>query len=212
MRLINFEFKWNASQLTKKDIFRKYDSILNHQLEGFGTLNYMTSHDDGQPFDKERKKSFEAGTLLLLSPGASQIYYGDETKRSLTIEGTKGDATLRSFMNWSQVEADTSVRSTLVHYQKLGQFRKNHPAVGAGRHHLISEKPFVFTRTLNTGEFDDEVTIALDLQAEDIDIPVSKTYKDGTTLLDYYSGHSYTVNSGHVRVKPTNGIVLLEKM
>jgi hypothetical protein len=28
----------------------------------------------------------------------SQVYYGDESARSLVIEGTQGDATLRSFI------------------------------------------------------------------------------------------------------------------
>jgi alpha-amylase len=38
-------------------------------------------------------KNRETGTKLLLSPGVSQVYYGDESARSLVIEGTQGDAT-----------------------------------------------------------------------------------------------------------------------
>jgi hypothetical protein len=30
----------------------------------------------------------------------AQVFYGDESARSLVVEGTQGDATLRSFMNW----------------------------------------------------------------------------------------------------------------
>jgi alpha-amylase len=68
--------------------FYRYDDILNSDLEGYGVLNYLTSHDDHDPFDKEREKPFETGTILLLSPGSSQVYYGDESSRSLIIEGT----------------------------------------------------------------------------------------------------------------------------
>jgi len=61
----------------------------------------------------------------LLSPGISQTYYGDETGRSLVVEGTQGDATLRSFMNWEDVKSNPETQKTLLHWQKLGQFRKN---------------------------------------------------------------------------------------
>jgi len=207
--LINFEFKWNAKQLSKQELFHRYDSILHNQLKGFGTLNYMASHDDGQPFDKTRTKSLEAGTLLLLSPGASQVYYGDETDRSLIIEGTVGDATLRSFMNWEDVAKVDSVKQTLKHYQKLGQFRKKHPAVGAGKHQVISENPLVFSRTYSKEGIEDVVIIALNAK-EEVNIHVSKLFEDGVKLYDPYSEHVYVVNEGHVKAKPRNGIVLLE--
>ena len=126
--LINFEFKSDASKNYEK-IFSKYYKILDNELKGFGTLNYLSSHDDGSPFDGTRKKPFETATKLLLSPGASQIYYGDESARSLEIEGTIGDATLRSFMNWDEFDKNKDV---IEHWQKLGRFRANHPAIGAG--------------------------------------------------------------------------------
>jgi len=207
--LINFEFKWNAKQLSKQEVFHNYDSILHNQLKGFGTLNYLTSHDDGQPYDKSRTKSMEAGTLLLLSPGASQVYYGDETDRSLIIEGTVGDATLRSFMNWDDVSKVDSVKQVLGHYQKLGQFRKNHPAVGAGKHQLITENPLVFSRTYSQEGIEDVVVIALG-DEDVLDIHVSKLFEDGVKLYDPYTKHEYVVNEGLVKAKPRNGIVLLE--
>lgn len=210
--LINFEFKWNAKQMSKKAVFHKYDSILQHQLKDFGTLNYITSHDDGQPFDKSRAKSMEGGTMLLLAPGASQVYYGDETDRSLIIEGTIGDATLRSFMNWEQITAVDSVKSTLKHYQKLGQFRAKHPSVGVGKHQLISEEPLVFSRRFSKDDFKDQVVIALDVKNTEVEISVASVFEDNQEVVDAYSGKTYTVTDGKVNVKPENGIILLEKM
>jgi alpha-amylase len=71
-------------------------------LKGNTVLNYLSSHDDGGPFDAKRTKT-EAGTKLLLSPGIAQVFYGDESARSLVVEGTQ-DATLRSFMNWDAIK------------------------------------------------------------------------------------------------------------
>jgi hypothetical protein len=43
-------------------------AILNGELKGNSVLNYLSSHDDGGPFDA-KQKTIEAGTkLLLLSP------------------------------------------------------------------------------------------------------------------------------------------------
>ena len=78
----------------------------------------------------------------MLSPGTAQVYYGDESARPLDIEGTVGDATLRSFMNWDEIKNDKQTQDILTHWQNLGQFRAKHPAVGAGQHQLI--KPIAF--------------------------------------------------------------------
>ena len=116
--LINFEIKWNAKQMSEKEVFHKYDTILQNDLKGYGVLNYMTSHDDGQPFDKERKMPYKTATMLLLTPGASQVYYGDESARDLTIDGAVGDATLRSFMNWDDVKNTNETKKILTHCKK----------------------------------------------------------------------------------------------
>ena len=105
-------------------------------------MNYISSHDDSYPFDKKRTKTLEAGTKLLLAPGISQIYYGDESARTLEVQGTIGDASLRSKMNWDSISSNKKTKKILEHYQKLGQFRNNHPAVGAGIHKQIESKTY----------------------------------------------------------------------
>ncbi|NOQ91791.1 MAG: alpha-amylase, partial [Flavobacteriaceae bacterium] len=160
--MINFEFKYNA-QSDYEEIFSRYSYLLNNDLKDNTVVNYLSSHDDGSPFDKDRKKPIESANKLLLSPGIAQIYYGDESARSLIIEGTVGDATLRSKMNWEQINSDKETQTILAHWQKLGQFRKNHPAIGAGAHEMISEKPYLFKRTFSKEEYADVVLIGLDL-------------------------------------------------
>jgi len=208
--LINFEFKWNAAQQTYEELFSKYSSILNSELKGYGVLNYVSSHDDGSPFDNEREKTFESATKLLLTPGASQVYYGDELARSLIIENTNGDATLRSNMNWEDIETNDKTKEILTHWQKLGIFRSNHPAIGAGVHKMISEQPYVFQRIYATTNYTDAVVIGLELNEGEKELNVSSIFKDGTVLNDAYSGIEVVVKEGVAKLNTQNNIVLLE--
>ncbi|MPQ47717.1 alpha-amylase [Marinifilum sp. N1E240] len=206
--LINFEFKYDA-QSSYEELFIKYSEILQGDLKGYGILNYLTSHDDGTPFDQKRENSIVCANKLLLSPGTSQVYYGDESARPLIIEGTVGDATLRSFMNWEEIETDEHTQAVLSHWQKLGQFRRDHPAVGAGMHKMISEKPYVFHRSFEKGEISDQVFVALDLEKGMKEIPM-ESLQDGTKLCDAYSGKVAEVKAGKLKIDTDFDILLLE--
>ena len=206
--LINFEFKWNAKQLTAHKLFEKYDQMLTTDLKDYGVLNYLSSHDDGQPYDAARENPYRTGTLLLLSPGASQIYYGDESARSLVIEGTQGDATLRSFMNWEEMKSD-SINKVLMHWQKLGKFRARHEAVGDGKHKTIrNANGLVFSRVLG----EDKVVIGIDLKKQEKSLNVSSVFEDGTKVKDAYSNQEASVTNGKVLLSSEYDIVLLEKI
>ena len=205
--LINFDFKGDANK-SYEELFSNYSKLLQSDLNGKTVMNYLTSHDDGSPFDKDRKRTFEAGTKLLLSPGISQVYYGDESARSLTIQGAEGDANLRSNMNWSDISSNLETQKLLVHYQKLGKFRANHPAVGAGVHQMISSSPYWFTRTLNN----DKVVIGLDLKPGLKEVSVQGIFENGTELRDGYSGKKVTVENEKVSIDSGLSIVLLEQI
>ncbi len=208
--LINFEFKWNSLQQDQETMFSNYSKTLNSSLSEYGILNYLTSHDDGQPFDPKRENPLETATKLLLSPGTSQIYYGDESARPLVIEGTTGDATLRSFMNWDAIKENKDTQETLKHWQKLGRFRKNHPAVGAGIHQMVTSSPYVFYRSFTKGDYNDIVAIALDLPKGMKRLDVSKLFKENEQLHDAYSNQDVKVINGKVTIDSDYTIVLLE--
>ncbi|MDT7831580.1 alpha-amylase family glycosyl hydrolase [Flavobacteriaceae bacterium S356] len=210
--LINFEFKWNAKQKSREEVFSRYDSILHSEMKGYGILNYLSSHDDGQPYDAKREKPYETATWLLLAPGASQIYYGDESARSLVIEGTIGDATLRSFMNWGALTNDEKTKKIHEHWQKLGRFRTNHPSVGVGRHQMISEKPYTFSRSYTHQDYSDKVVVALDLQKGKKTISVGAIFEDGSEVRDAYSNQTGKVIDGTVVIDSDFELVLLEKL
>ncbi|WP_224491022.1 alpha-amylase family glycosyl hydrolase [Robertkochia flava] len=206
--LINFEFKHDANK-DYEDIFTKYDSLLSTKLKNKSVLNYLTSHDDGAPFDKARKRTFESATKLLLSPGASQVYYGDETARKLQIDGASGDAHLRSFMNWNELQNNKEVQKLHAHWQKLGTFRRDHPAVGAGKHQMISTTPYIFSRTLKTDSFKERVVIGLDLKPGLKTLTIGNAFEQGTVVTDHYSGKKAKVEHGMVRIDTPYTLVLL---
>ncbi|MBT5586330.1 MAG: alpha-amylase [Flavobacteriaceae bacterium] len=204
--LINFELKYDADK-SYAEIFKKYDSLLNGPFREKSVLNYLTSHDDGQPYDKLREKGFRAANVLLLTPGGSQIYYGDETNRNLIVQGTEGDATLRSFMNWEEID---NQKELLRHWQMLGQFKGNHIAVGAGKHKDISTTPYVFSREYLRNKLEDKVIIGLDLPEGKKDISVGSIFKNGQALKDTYSGNTTEVINGKVSLDTPYTLVLLE--
>lgn len=207
--LINFELK-NDADNDYETIFKKYSKLLHTKLQDKSVLNYLTSHDDGSPYDKDRSKPYRSANVLLLTPGASQVYYGDETARSLTIEGAKGDATLRSFMNWQDLDSMPETKKIHKHWQKLGQFRANHPAIGAGKHKRLAKAPYVFSRTYEKGDYRDKVVVGLDLPKGKKSLWVKGFFGDGTILYDTYSDTEVTVANGKVILENDFDIALLE--
>ncbi len=209
--LINFEIKWNSAQMDYESMFKKYSDTLNSNLKGYGVLNYLSSHDDGQPFDALRNKPFETAIRLLLAPGTSQVYYGDESARKLVVEGAIGDANLRSNMNWNDITSNPKTKEILTHWQKLGKFRAKHPSIGAGYHQMITQNPYVFYRSYTKDDYNDLVVIGLDLPKGIKTINVSSVYEDGDQIHEAYSNQNFIVKNGYLTIDTTYNIILLER-
>lgn len=212
--MINFSMKTDAAQGYEK-LFSGYSKMLHGDMKGYSVLNYISSHDDGSPFDPLRQRPFESANKLLLAPGAAQIYYGDETARLLRIEGAVGDATLRSFMNWDELAANTErgaarIADIRAHWARLGQFRAAHPAVGAGVHQMLSHTPYTFKRTWSKDGMSDRVVVALDLPAKEaVAITVAGVFNDGQTVRDWYTGKQAVVKDGKVKFDTPAPVALI---
>ncbi|MEQ8476604.1 alpha-amylase family glycosyl hydrolase [Fulvivirga sp.] len=205
--LINFEFVYDA----EKDydfVFHKYDSLLNQpEMKKVTVMNYISSHDDGNPFDGARQKTIESANKLLLTSGMAQIYYGDESARSLEISGTEGDATLRSFMNWEDL-SNTETGKVFDHWSKLGKFRKIHKSIANGEHQTITSDPYVFSRSFNK----DKVVIGLELKDGKKIISVGEVFENGSVLIDSYSNTETVVKDGMAEIdSPFNTVLLAYK-
>lgn len=207
--LINFGLR-NRDDRSLEDIFSTYSAALaGGALDGVSFLSYLSSHDDSSPWDPDRKNPYGEAVRLLLAPGGAQVYYGDELARALSVDGAQGDANLRSFMNWADLERGSATTALLAHWQKLGRFRHAHPAVGAGEHRMLKADPYVFSRILETDGRSDRVVVALDLSIGPKTIPVSGVFPDGTEVRDAYSGATASVDAGRVELDTDFEIVLL---
>jgi alpha-amylase len=212
--MINFSMKSDARQGYEK-LFSDYSAALNGPLAGHTVLNYVSSHDDGSPFDGLRQHPFETANKLLLAPGQAQIYYGDETARVLKVEGAEGDANLRSFMNWDELASNANrglYRVADVHdyWARLGRFRQAHVAVGAGVHQMIASIPYTFKRTYEKNGVTDRVVVALDLPLDKpTPVSVAGVFMDGQTVRDWYSGQTAIVSGGKVQFSARNPVVLI---
>jgi len=207
--LINMGFKTDAAG-PLDDLFVEYSETLHTgALRNDVILNYIDSHDDGSPLDRDREDPFGDGTRLLLAPGGAQIYYGDELARPLTVPGAQGDANLRSFMNWDALARGRRTAVILEHWRKLGRFRHAHPAVGAGAHRTLQAEPYIFSRVLKTAERADRVVVAMDQVPGAKAVPVFGVFPEGTVLVDGYSGVTGTVTGDIVSLTTPYDLVLL---
>ncbi|WP_052092075.1 alpha-amylase [Paenibacillus sp. FSL H7-0357] len=201
--LINFSFQ-GANMSDLEGLFSRYASELNGDLPNYNMLSYLSSHDKGL---YTRGGLIQAGTALLLLPGGVQTYYGDETARPFGATGSDPYQGTRSFMNWSGIN-----QGVLSHWQKIGQFRNNHIAVGAGTHKKIADSPYTFSRTYEKDDVLDKVVVATGASGT-VDVNVSGIFPDGTTVRDTYTQNEVVVSGGKAKFTAgTNGVILIENV
>ncbi len=97
-------------------------------------MGLLSSHDT-RLF---REGGDKAAELLLLAPGAVQIFYGDESARPFGPTGSDPLQGTRSDMNWQDINGKSA--ATVAHWQRISQFRARHPAIGAGKQTTLSLK------------------------------------------------------------------------
>ena len=114
-------------------------------------------------------------------------------------------------MNWDEIKSSENAKKTLLHWQKLGKFRRDHPAIGAGIHKQISTEGYIFARLYTKEKYTDKVIIGLDLPKGKKVISVESIFKNGTKVKDGYSGKTAIITNGKVIINSEFDIVLLEK-
>ncbi|MCC6623804.1 MAG: alpha-amylase [Deltaproteobacteria bacterium] len=205
--LINFDFQAAAAAAIDdpKAIDATYADYATRLADpDFDVLSYLSSHDTSLFFERSAGKSADkqkrAGTLLLMAPGGVQIFYGDENARG---HGAVTDAAHRTRTDYAWGEGP----DVLAHWQKVGRFRKSHPAIGAGAHVKIADAPYTFARTRG----DDRVVVVIGASGATT-VAVGPHFADGVTLRDAYTGATADVAAGSVTVTAdASGVLLLER-
>lgn len=126
--MINFDYQEQAAKAV--DCLANMDLTwqqMADKLQDFNVLSYLSSHDT-RLF---REGGDKAAELLLLAPGAVQLFYGDESARPFGPTGSDPLQGTRSEMNWQDVTGKSA--TSVAHWQRISQFRARHPAIGAGK-------------------------------------------------------------------------------
>ncbi|MDO4748649.1 MAG: alpha-amylase family glycosyl hydrolase, partial [Eubacteriales bacterium] len=206
---INFSFTGgggvpNASSIN--NTYADYANKINND-PNFNVLSYISSHDTALC----RGDLIYQGSAFQLMPGAIQIFYGDETARPYLNDklGDKiKDHQLRSDMNWNSID-----QTVLKHWQKVGQFRNNHVAVGAGTHKAITATSgTAFVREYNKNGVNDTVFACIAANKNtNVTLTVGSYVSDGTLLKNTYDDKTATVSGGKVTFNSgANGTILVE--
>lgn len=208
--MINFETQ-GAGLLSSgriADVYSGYADSINTN-SSFNALSYISSHDS----TITRSDMIYNGSAFLLLPGGIQIYYGDESNRPLApgigFDGNGGSGhSLRSDMNWNSLDKDI-----LAHWQKVGTFRNNHVAVGAGSNtKLTSSNGIAFGRTYDKNGVTDKCAGVIGCSSNtNVTIDVSPLWADGEYVVNAYDGSSSLVTGGKVTFNSgVNGTILME--
>jgi glycosidase len=197
--VINFNFPKTGDLNTIGSAWKGYaDSINNAE---WNALHYINSHDAKKDYGWH-KTTINHGTTLLLSPGGVQVYYGDENSRALGPDVSDTNQNTRSDYQWGSNPAQ------LAHWQKVGQFRRNHVSVGAGTQVDLGSN--TYGRVYNKNGVQDSVVINVGGSGS-VAVNVSGIFADGTAVRNAYDGATGTVAGGKVTFTASNGVILIEK-
>lgn len=198
--IVNFTFPKSGDLSRIGDIWQQYADQLNNRAD-WSTLSFLnnTYKRDTNPAD-----SIDLGTSLLLAPGAVQIFYGDEVARKADdLDGISDPIqNYRSDYDW-----DIQDLAVLAHWQKLGQFRRRHLAVGAGAQVRIAEQTFARVHAASG----DKVIIKLSDRTRDR-VAIGDTFAEGTRLRNAYTGEVQPVRDGYAEFRVLNRVLLLEAL
>ena len=206
---LDFDFNDQAANFVKGNI----SSVENFLASRNSALNntYMTgqflgSHDEdgfkqklldgGMKEDAATAASMVAASLQITAKGQPVIYYGEEI--GLTGLNNYPYQTNRYDFDWSMVNNDNK---TYQHYKKMLSIRNAYTDVFArgDRKTIVAsdEKGYDIVSRSYKGT---KLYVGLNIKdvAQTVEIPVSEN--NGTVLKDLYSGKTYTVSNGKIKV------------
>lgn len=126
--------------------------------------------------DADMNHMDRCAVTFLLSPGAVQIFYGDENCREMSDARFNIDAAqaFRSDMRWDRMEEEGNRIKDI--YSALCHLRKEHPAIGAGEQTILDDQTIL--RTLGN----DSVTIHI--ETNQVIINYNNNEKNDSLIID----------------------------
>ena len=206
---LDFDFNDQAANFVKGNI----SSVENFLASRNSALNntYMTgqflgSHDEdgfkqklldgGMKEDAATAASMVAASLQITAKGQPVIYYGEEI--GLTGLNNYPYQTNRYDFDWSIVSNDNK---TYQHYKKMLSIRNAYTDVFArGDRKTILASDENGYDIVSRSYQETKLYVGLNIKdvAQTVEIPVSEN--NGTVLKDLYSGKTYTVSNGKIKV------------
>ena len=206
---LDFDFNDQATNFVKGNIssvesfLTSRNSVLNNT---YMTGQFLGSHDEdgfkkklldgGMAEDAATAASMVAASLQITAKGQPVIYYGEEIGQ--TGLNKYPYQTNRYDFDWSIVSNDNK---TYQHYKKMLSIRNAYTDVFArgDRKTIVAsdEKGYDIVSRSYQGT---KLYVGLNIKgaAQTVEIPVSEN--NGTVLKDLYSGKTYTVSNGKIKV------------
>ena len=206
---LDFDFNDQATNFVKGNIssvesfLTSRNSVLNNT---YMTGQFLGSHDEdgfkkklldgGMAEDAATAASMVAASLQITAKGQPVIYYGEEI--GLTGLNNYPYQTNRYDFDWSIVSNDNK---TYQHYKKMLSIRNAYTDVFArGDRKTILASDENGYDIVSRSYKGTKLYVGLNIKdvAQTVEIPVSEN--NGTVLKDLYSGKTYTVSNGKVKV------------
>lgn len=184
--MINFSFNGGSGGKGRCPTAGDWDRYAAMERKG-AVLSYVSSHDTGL---HRITQTAQLGTMLCLLTGGVQIYYGDESGRPV-VDGM-GDADMKTRGDMAFLPLSDK---NIVHWGKLGRFRRYNPAVGAGEGDGTKRR---YTQEDGTQNY-----IAIGIAGTKVDVPDGMT----GTVYNWYDGTASEVIDGSVSFPDGGGTV-----
>lgn len=206
---LDFDFNDQATNFVKGNI-SSVESFLTSRNSGLNntymTGQFLGSHDEdgfkqklldgGMKEDAATAASMVAASLQITAKGQPVIYYGEEI--GLTGLNNYPYQTNRYDFDWSIVSNDNK---TYQHYKKMLSIRNAYTDVFArGDRKTILASDENGYDIVSRSYKGTKLYVGLNIKdvAQTVEIPVSEN--NGTVLKDLYSGKTYTVSNGKIKV------------
>lgn len=206
---LDFDFNDQATNFVKGNI-SSVESFLTSRNSGLNntymTGQFLGSHDEdgfkqklldgGMKEDAAIAASMVAASLQITAKGQPVIYYGEEI--GLTGLNNYPYQTNRYDFDWTMVNSDNK---TYQHYKKMLSIRNAYTDVFArGDRKTILASDENGYDIVSRSYKGTKLYVGLNIKdvAQTVEIPVSEN--NGTVLKDLYSGKTYTVSNGKIKV------------